>query len=184
MPVPAASARSRSRSPSTWRVGRDDHQHGQRRLGASAGRRQRHRLPQAGLHRSSCATTTSCSTPSAARRWRSRCSVLRPGGKIVFISGPPDPAFAREIGARPAAGLRDVPDEPWHPPARRQPRRRYEFFFMRRAARSCANSPGSSTPASSGRSSTACSPSRRSKPPSTTWKPAAPKAKLVLKMGK
>jgi len=25
--------------------------------------------------------------------------VLKPGGKLISISGPPDPAFAREIGA-------------------------------------------------------------------------------------
>jgi alcohol dehydrogenase len=57
--------------------------------------------------------------------------VLRPGGKIVSISGPPDPGFAKEIGANfllafamrlMSAGIR------------RRARRRgvsYDFFFMR-----------------------------------------------------
>jgi NADPH:quinone reductase-like Zn-dependent oxidoreductase len=57
--------------------------------------------------------------------------VLRPGGTAIGIAGPPDPAFARELGANPL--LR------WAVSAlssriRRQARRlgvRYEFLFMR-----------------------------------------------------
>jgi NADPH:quinone reductase-like Zn-dependent oxidoreductase len=31
--------------------------------------------------------------------------VLKPGGKVISIAGPPDPAFARELGANPAVRL-------------------------------------------------------------------------------
>jgi len=57
--------------------------------------------------------------------------VLKPGGKAIGISGPPDPAFAREAGLNPVlrlaiAGLSAG--------IRRQARKlgvRYEFLFMR-----------------------------------------------------
>jgi NADPH:quinone reductase-like Zn-dependent oxidoreductase len=57
--------------------------------------------------------------------------VLRPGGKAIGIAGPPDPAFAREIGLNPVlrlaiAGLSSK--------IRRQAKRlgvTYEFLFMR-----------------------------------------------------
>lgn len=57
--------------------------------------------------------------------------VMRPGGKAIGIAGPPDPAFAREIGANPVLRLairglsRSI---------RRQARKirvTYEFLFMR-----------------------------------------------------
>lgn len=58
-------------------------------------------------------------------------SVLKPGGKLISISGPPDPAFAREIGAnwivRQLLGLLSAR-------IRRKARRRgvdYSFLFMR-----------------------------------------------------
>ena len=57
--------------------------------------------------------------------------VLRPGGKIVSISGPPDPAFAKEIGASfPVAFAMRLMSSG----IRRRAARRgvaYEFFFMR-----------------------------------------------------
>ena len=57
--------------------------------------------------------------------------VLRPGGKAIGIAGPPDPAFAREVGLNPVlrlaiAGLSGK--------VRRQAKRlgvTYEFLFMR-----------------------------------------------------
>ena len=58
-------------------------------------------------------------------------AVLKPGGKLISISGPPDPAFAREIGASwiVRQALRALS---WK--IRRQSRRRgvdYSFLFMR-----------------------------------------------------
>src|SRR4029079_15796669 len=57
--------------------------------------------------------------------------VLKPGGKVISISGPPDPAFAKEIGAtwvlRLAMGLLSYR-------IRRRAKRhhvRYSFLFMR-----------------------------------------------------
>jgi len=57
--------------------------------------------------------------------------VLKPGGKLISISGPPDPAFGRQIAA--PAALRGVM---WalSAGARRQARGRgvdYRFLFMR-----------------------------------------------------
>jgi NADPH:quinone reductase-like Zn-dependent oxidoreductase len=57
--------------------------------------------------------------------------VLRPGGKIVSISGPPDPDFAREIGA---GRLLSLAMRLMSMGIRRRARRHqvgYEFFFMR-----------------------------------------------------
>jgi len=57
--------------------------------------------------------------------------VLRPGGKAIGIAGPPDPAFARELGANPV--LRLVMTA-LSSRIRRQARRlgvTYEFLFMR-----------------------------------------------------
>ncbi|SDD59417.1 NADP-dependent oxidoreductase [Glycomyces harbinensis] len=57
--------------------------------------------------------------------------VLRPGGKAIGITGPPDPAFAREIGAGPVLRLAVAALSSG---VRRRARRlgvRYEFLFMR-----------------------------------------------------
>ncbi|MFB6396492.1 NADP-dependent oxidoreductase [Polymorphospora lycopeni] len=57
--------------------------------------------------------------------------VLRPGGKAIGISGPPDPAFAREIGLNPLLRLAIAGISLG---IRRQARKRgvnYEFLFMR-----------------------------------------------------
>jgi len=57
--------------------------------------------------------------------------VLRPGGLAIGIAGPPDPAFARELGL--GAGLR-LAMTALSSRVRRQARRlgvRYEFLFMR-----------------------------------------------------
>ena len=56
--------------------------------------------------------------------------VLRPGGKAIGIVGPPDPAFAREIGANPVLRLATTA---LSSRVRRQARRlgvQYEFLFM------------------------------------------------------
>ncbi|PUB20313.1 NADPH:quinone reductase-like Zn-dependent oxidoreductase [Promicromonospora sp. AC04] len=56
--------------------------------------------------------------------------VLRPGGKAIGIAGPPDPAFAREIGASPLIRLVTAALSGG---IRRQARRlgvQYEFLFM------------------------------------------------------
>lgn len=58
-------------------------------------------------------------------------SVLRPGGKAIGISGPPDPAFAREIGLNPLLRLAIAGISHG---IRRQARKlgvHYEFLFMR-----------------------------------------------------
>ena len=57
--------------------------------------------------------------------------VLRPGGKAIGIAGPPDPAFAREIGANPVLRLAVTGLSSG---IRRQARKlgvSYEFLFMR-----------------------------------------------------
>ena len=57
--------------------------------------------------------------------------VLRPGGKAIGIAGPPDPAFARELGANPVIRLAT---KALSSRIRRQARRLgvdYEFLFMR-----------------------------------------------------
>ncbi|WP_395398669.1 NADP-dependent oxidoreductase [Arthrobacter sp. UC242_113] len=57
--------------------------------------------------------------------------VLRPGGKAIGISGPPDPAFAREIGLNPVLRLAITGLSAG---IRRQARKlgvSYEFLFMR-----------------------------------------------------
>ncbi|MFG3338389.1 NADP-dependent oxidoreductase [Glycomyces sp. NPDC048151] len=57
--------------------------------------------------------------------------VLRPGGKAIGIAGPPDPAFAREIGANPVLRLAVAALSSG---ILRQARRlgvQYEFLFMR-----------------------------------------------------
>ena len=56
--------------------------------------------------------------------------VLKPGGKLISISGPPDPDFAREMGKPgPAAG--HAAAEPPHPEGGPAPPGRYSFLFMR-----------------------------------------------------
>jgi NADPH:quinone reductase-like Zn-dependent oxidoreductase len=57
--------------------------------------------------------------------------VLKPGGTIISISGPPDPAFAQEIGANPVVSLamRFLSRKVRKLAARR--RMHYSFFFMR-----------------------------------------------------
>jgi NADPH:quinone reductase-like Zn-dependent oxidoreductase len=70
-------------------------------------------------------------TAWAARNLKKSLRVLRPGGTAIGIGGPPDPAFAREIGANAVlrlliAGLSGG--------VRRQARKlgvNYEFLFMR-----------------------------------------------------
>ncbi|MEV4682966.1 NADP-dependent oxidoreductase [Streptomyces kurssanovii] len=57
--------------------------------------------------------------------------VLKPGGKVISIAGPPDAAFARELGANPV--LRTAMAVLSFRTRRRARRRRvtYEFLFMR-----------------------------------------------------
>lgn len=57
--------------------------------------------------------------------------VLRPGGKVISIAGPPDAAFARELGAGPV--LRTAMSALSFPVRRSARRRRvtYEFLFMK-----------------------------------------------------
>ena len=57
--------------------------------------------------------------------------VLRPGGIVIGIAGPPDPRFAREIGANPVVRLATVLlSAPIRLRARRR-RVRYSFLFMK-----------------------------------------------------
>jgi alcohol dehydrogenase len=57
--------------------------------------------------------------------------VLKPGGKLVSISGPPDPAFAQQLGLNPVLGLvmRVMSHGIRKQAARRQVA--YSFLFMR-----------------------------------------------------
>lgn len=61
--------------------------------------------------------------------------VLKPGGTIISISGPPDPAFAKEIGANfvVALAMRLLSAKIRRLAARR--RMHYSFFFMRPSGR-------------------------------------------------
>ena len=42
-------------------------------------------------------------------------SVLKPGGQLISISGPPDPAFAKELGSEPVPETGHAPAEPRGP---------------------------------------------------------------------
>ena len=46
--------------------------------------------------------------------------VLKPGGKAIGIAGPPDPAFAREIGLNPLLRLAITGAQQQDPHARRR----------------------------------------------------------------
>lgn len=92
--------------------------------------------------------------------------VLKPGGKVISVAGPPDAAFARELGANPiirlvmsALSFR----------IRRRARRRdvtYSFLFMKASGDQLRELTLSSRPARSAPSSTPCS---RSSPPEKRW---------------
>ncbi len=54
--------------------------------------------------RPSCTTTTVLDNLGGATLEKS-LRVLRPGGKVISIACPPDPAFAKELGANPVVSL-------------------------------------------------------------------------------
>ena len=81
--------------------------------------------------RRSCTTTTSSWTPSAARTLDKSCRCSSPAGKSSASPGPPDPAFARELGANPIVRLAMTA---LSFRTRRRARRHsvtYSFLFMR-----------------------------------------------------
>jgi NADPH:quinone reductase-like Zn-dependent oxidoreductase len=57
--------------------------------------------------------------------------VLRPGGKLVSIAGPPDPAFAKELGANPLLSLAMAALSFRTRLRARRRRVTYSFLFMR-----------------------------------------------------
>jgi NADPH:quinone reductase-like Zn-dependent oxidoreductase len=57
--------------------------------------------------------------------------VLRPGGKLISIAGPPDPAFARELGANPLISLAMAALSFRTRQRARRHRVTYSFLFMR-----------------------------------------------------
>ena len=46
----------------------------------------------------SCVTMTSSSTRKAETRSKSHFCVVKRGGKVISVAGPPEPAFARDFG--------------------------------------------------------------------------------------
>lgn len=109
--------------------------------------------------------------------------VLRPGGKLISISGPLDPAFANEIGA------------PWFVKlviralsygTRSKAKRRtvtFSLLFMKASGSQLRRSHHSLTPESYARSWTV---SFRSQKPTRQWltsKPVGPKARLSSRLG-
>lgn len=57
--------------------------------------------------------------------------VLRPGGKLISIAGPPDPAFAKELGANPVISLAMAALSLRTRQRARRHRVTYSFLFMR-----------------------------------------------------
>jgi NADPH:quinone reductase-like Zn-dependent oxidoreductase len=57
--------------------------------------------------------------------------VLRPGGIAIGLAGPPDPGFAREIGANPVIRLATMLLSARTRPRARRRRVRYSFLFMK-----------------------------------------------------
>lgn len=87
--------------------------------------------------------------------------VLRPGGKVISVAGPPDAAFGRELGANPVVRL---VMSALSFRTRRAARRRnvtYSFLFMKASGDQLRELTLSSRPAGSALSSTPCSRSIR-----------------------
>jgi Zinc-binding dehydrogenase len=76
-------------------------------------------------------TTTWSSTASAEKRSESPSGVLRPGGIAIGLAGPPDPGFARQIGAGPAVRAATVLLSARTRLRARRRRVRYSFLFMK-----------------------------------------------------
>lgn len=92
--------------------------------------------------------------------------VLKPGGTAISVAGPPDPAFARELGANPFLRLAMTA---LSFKTRGSARRRgvtYSFLFMKASGDQLRELTPSSTPERSVPSSTASS---RSTKPSRPW---------------
>lgn len=92
--------------------------------------------------------------------------VLRPGGMAISVAGPPDPAFARELGANPILRLAMTA---LSFRTRRSAKRHgvtYSFLFMKANGDQLRELTLSSTPERSAPSSTASS---RSTKPSRRW---------------
>lgn len=92
--------------------------------------------------------------------------VLKPGGMAISVAGPPDPAFARELGANPILRLAMTA---LSFKTRRSAKRHgvtYSFLFMKASGDQLRELTPSSTPGRSAPSSTASS---RSKKPSRRW---------------
>lgn len=92
--------------------------------------------------------------------------VLKPGGMAISVAGPPDPAFARELGVNPILRLAMTA---LSFKTRRSAKRHgvtYSFLFMKASGDQLRELTPSSTPGRSAPSSTASS---RSKKPSRPW---------------
>ena len=104
-------------------------------------------------------------------------TVLKPGGQAISVTGPPDPGFAKQLGAPKFMGVvMGLLSRKVHKQARKLGVS-YSFLFMQANGAQCASWPPSTTPATSARSSTRRShltrPSRRWRTPSR----AAPTAR-------
>ena len=64
--------------------------------------------------------------------------VLKPGGKVVSIAGPPDPAFAKEFGANPVVRLAIAALSFRIGRRARRHQVTYSFLFMKPAVTNCA----------------------------------------------
>lgn len=92
--------------------------------------------------------------------------VLKPGGIAISVAGPPDPAFARELGVNPVLRLAMTV---LSSKTRRQAKRlgvTYSFLFMKASGDQLRELTPSSTP---GRSDPSSTPSSRSSTPSGPW---------------
>jgi NADPH:quinone reductase-like Zn-dependent oxidoreductase len=103
--------------------------------------------------------------------------VLKPGGKVIGIGGPPDPDFAREIGS--PWIIREVMRVLSYRTRKRAKRLHvsYSFLFMRATANSCARSVLSSMLGPSAQSWIVSFPSKRPKKLWPTWNKDAQKAR-------
>ena len=97
-PVPAASARRSSRSPSTSARTSPPRRTPTTSTRSAPSAPTRSSTTPSRTSPTSSPATTSCSTPSAAANLEKSLTVLKPGGLAISVVGPPDPAFARQLG--------------------------------------------------------------------------------------
>ena len=97
-PAPAAWGRPYPARQAPRRHGRDDHPRRQRRAGAQPRRGHRRRLHEGGLHQGPLRLRRRARLAGGENLERS-FTVLKPGGQAIGVTGPPDPGFAKQLGA-------------------------------------------------------------------------------------